>query len=582
MTQPANLVDILHNKRAQNRIASSDAGKAIPVSNWLDTLPIAAAIFEHRNGDAKMLSHNMLYAKMGMDSHKGKAPYNIELAAYMQAVADNEGPVRLFNWVSPNAVSRRRLDITVAEHSVMGQQNPHYLMSFIDRTAEAETQLNHRREMMSDSLTGLSNRSGFEEQIESYIEMRLSGHDSKFDPPKFAIISVDLSRFSQINECAGAIVGDELIISVASRLSGVVRKNDLLARLGGNEFGIFVELPEGQADASRLTERVEAAFANPYKLSNLEIQVNAAIGIAIGVMGEGNNSDTIRYAQIALKQAKQKNATSIYEPEVLARARRRFTMETDLRVALENDRLHMEYQPLIDLNTGNISGFEALARWTDPDRGVVSPVDFIPVAEECGLIVPLGRWAMNTAANTLAEWDKRSGRKLPVKLNVNLSAVQFVRDDIAQVVAETMRHTGIDGERLTLELTESVILSDPDRAAKVMESLKGLNTNLAMDDFGTGYSNLAYLQRLPIDILKIDRSFVTEMLQDKDKVSIVRAVLSLADALGMQTTAEGIETIELSHTLAALGCSHGQGFYFARPLSADKAYTYYKEQLPEG
>ncbi len=579
MVQHSKLADILHNTRARSRIATSDIGTPIAVSNWLDMLPIAAAIFEFANGSANMISHNHLFEKMGLNSGKGKSPHHIELAAYIQAVAENEGAVRVFNWTAPDSISRRRFDITVAKHTVGGEQHAQYLLSFMDRTATAENELNMRREMMSDSLTGLANRSGFEEQIENSIEASLLACSAYKPKPKFAILSVDLSRFSQVNECAGAIVGDELIISVASRLRSSIRKHDLLARLGGNEFGIFVELCEGQEDASLIIERIEAAFANPYRLSQLETQVDAAMGVAIGTMGKDNAPNILRYAQIALKQAKQKNRTTVYEPSVLVQARRRFTLECDLRIAIAKDRLHLEYQPLIDLNSGQITGFEALARWNDPDRGNVSPVTFIPVAEECGLIVPLGRWAMHSAAKTLADWDSKAGRKLPLRVNVNLSAVQFVRDNIASVVEEAIRHTHIDGNCITLELTESVILSDPDRAIKVMQSLKNLDTSLAMDDFGTGYSNLAYLQKLPIDILKIDRSFVTKMLEDKDKVSIVRAVLSLADTLDMQTTAEGIESIELSHTLAALGCSHGQGFYFARPLSADKAYSYYQKQL---
>ncbi|WP_164116581.1 bifunctional diguanylate cyclase/phosphodiesterase [Sphingorhabdus sp. Alg239-R122] len=577
MTHHAKLTDIMHSKRAENRRVTLDQGQPVAVSNWLDTIPVAAAIFAYVDGDARMVAHNSLFRQLGFDENRGNAPYNLELAAFMQSVIENEGDVRLFKWRSPNTISRRTIDITVARHPAGEKKHPHFLMSFVDRTAEAENQLNLRREMMSDSLTGLANRTGFEEQVEAYIDERTTNLSEFEQRPKFAVMSVDLSRFSRVNECAGSIVGDELIISVASRLRSAIRKHDLMARLGGNEFGIFVELDCNETNYAHLAARVEAAFADPYRLSEMEVQVDAAIGIAVGTMADGDPADIIRYAQIALKRAKTSNKPSLYAPEVLQQARHRFSIETDLRKAIEKDLLHLEFQPLVNLTSGTITGFEALARWHDPDRGNVSPVDFIPVAEECGLIVPLGRWALEKSASTLAGWDRNNGDKLPVKVNVNLSAVQFARDNVASVVEEVIRCAKLDGERLTLELTESVILSDPDRAVRVMESLKGLNTCLAMDDFGTGYSNLAYLQRLPIDILKIDRSFVTQMLEDKDKVSIVRAVLSLADALGMQTTAEGIETLELSHTLAALGCSHGQGFYYARPLSADKAYAYYQE-----
>jgi EAL domain-containing protein (putative c-di-GMP-specific phosphodiesterase class I) len=244
-------------------------------------------------------------------------------------------------------------------------------------------------------------------------------------------------------------------------------------------------------------------------------------------------------------------------------------------------KLTLAYQPLINLKSGQVAGFEALARWTHPDRGEISPSEFIPVAEESGLILSLGRWAMDRAAHTLTGWDAAVGRELPLYVAVNLSAIQVARDDIAQMVSGALRSSGLSGKRLSLELTESSIVQDPARAKRVFEALKALDATVAMDDFGTGYSSLAYLQRLPIDVLKIDRSFVTAMMSDPDSVSIVRAVLSLAEALGMSTTAEGIETIELATTLAALGCASGQGFYYARALDADAAIEFWRSRALE-
>jgi EAL domain-containing protein (putative c-di-GMP-specific phosphodiesterase class I) len=225
-----------------------------------------------------------------------------------------------------------------------------------------------------------------------------------------------------------------------------------------------------------------------------------------------------------------------------------------------------------------VAGFEALARWTHDDRGEISPTEFIPVAEESGLILQLGRWAMDKAAQTVASWDEAAGGPLPLYVGVNLSAIQVARDNIAEVVESALRSSGLKGERLTLELTESSIVQDPSRAIRVFEALKALDATVAMDDFGTGYSSLAYLQRLPIDVLKIDKSFVTGMMRDPDSIAIVRAVLSLADALGMSTTAEGIESVELATTLAALGCSSGQGYFFAKPLEPDAALAYWKSR----
>ena len=223
-------------------------------------------------------------------------------------------------------------------------------------------------------------------------------------------------------------------------------------------------------------------------------------------------------------------------------------------------------------------GFEALSRWRRDDGKAMPPTEFIPVAEESGLILPLGRWAFDAAMRTLADWDRRAGRILPIRMGVNVSPIQIARDDMAAVVTEALATHGLSGDRLMIEITESAIIADPERANRVLEALKLSDAKIAMDDFGTGYSSLAFLQKLPIDVLKIDRSFVTGMLTDRDSLAIVRAVLSLAESLGMSTTAEGIETVELAETLTALGCASGQGFYFSEPLPADEAYAYWERR----
>jgi EAL domain-containing protein (putative c-di-GMP-specific phosphodiesterase class I) len=350
-----------------------------------------------------------------------------------------------------------------------------------------------------------------------------------------------------------------------------------LARTGGNEFGILVGLKRGVNDALAAAERIQQIMSTPFKLSELEIRVECAIGVAL-MHTRQDAEELFRNAQFAVKQAKAAGIPQVYEPKEASAARRRFSIETELRRALDKDHLKLFYQPLINLKSGEVAGFEALARWTHEDRGEISPSEFIPVAEESGLILQLGRWAMDNAAQTLADWDKQSGEKLPLYVGVNLSAIQVARDNIAEMVSSALRSSGLTGDRLTLELTESSIVQDPGRATRVFESLKALDATVAMDDFGTGYSSLAYLQRLPIDVLKIDKSFVSGMMRDPDAVAIVRAVLSLAEALGMSTTAEGVETVELATTLAALGCASGQGYYFAKPLEADEALDYWKSR----
>lgn len=445
------------------------------------------------------------------------------------------------------------------------------LATVIDRTAEVRAERNLRAEMLRDSLTGLPNRLAFTEMIES------ASRDKGDGKSGHAVLIIDLSRFSRINESMGSLAGDELLITFARRLISALRAGDRLARTGGNEFGVIVALRRGVADAMRAADRIRDVLATPFRLSELEIRVECAVGIAL-MQPAQDAEELFRNAQFALKQAKLSGCPQVYEAREASAARRRFSIETELRRALDRDQLELAYQPLMNLRTGEVSGFEALARWTHPDRGEISPNEFIPVAEESGLILSLGRWAMHRAASTLAKWDRNSGEPLPMYVGVNLSAIQVARDDVAAIVADALRSSGIGGERLSLELTESAIVQDPGRATRVFDALKSLDTTVAMDDFGTGYSSLAYLQRLPIDVLKIDRSFVTGMMVDPDSVAIVRAVLGLAEALGMSTTAEGIETRELATTLAALGCDSGQGFYFAEPLAEDQALAFWQSR----
>jgi predicted signal transduction protein with EAL and GGDEF domain len=375
----------------------------------------------------------------------------------------------------------------------------------------------------------------------------------------------------------GSLAGDELLITFARRLILALRAGDVLARTGGNEFGVLVSLRRGVEDALKAAERIQQVMTAPFKLSELEIRVECAIGVALMHAGQ-DSEELFRNAQFAVKQAKAAGVPQVYEPHQATEARRRFSIETELRRALEKDQLKLFYQPLINLKTGRVAGFEALARWDHEDRGEISPTEFIPVAEESGLILTLGRWAMDKATRTLADWDKQVGEELPLYVSVNLSAIQIARDDIAGMVGSTLKTNGLNGNRLSLELTESAIVQDPSRAIRVFDGLKALDASLAMDDFGTGYSSLAYLQRLPIDVLKIDKSFVSGMMVDPDAVAIVRAVLSLAEALGMSTTAEGIETVELATTLATLGCASGQGFYFAKALEPEAALDYWKSR----
>ena len=544
----------------------------------LAALPIAAAIVGLTSkGVLCLIERNSRFDEVialtgdeAMMSGDFRQCTHLGIAQLMQEFLADFDATNELDFCEGEGIGARYFRIKLAPLSRCDKGRPRCLVSLVDRTVEVQAERTLRAEMLRDSLTGLPNRLSFTETIE--IKGSGSARDSEY-----AVLVVDMLRFSRINELMGSLAGDELLITFARRLISALRGGDVLARTGGNEFGILVGLKRGVEDALAAAERIQQVMTTPFKLSELEIRIECGIGVALMQAGQ-DPEELFRNAQFAVKQAKAAGKPQVYEPKEASAARRRFSIETELRRALDKDQLKLFYQPLINLKSGEVAGFEALARWSHEDRGEISPTEFIPVAEESGLILQLGRWAMDKAAQTVAEWDREAGEPLPIYVGVNLSAIQVARDNIAEVVESALRSSGLKGERLTLELTESSIVQDPGRAMRVFEALKALDATVAMDDFGTGYSSLAYLQRLPIDVLKIDKSFVTGMMRDPDAVAIVRAVLSLADALGMSTTAEGIETVELATTLAALGCSSGQGYYFARPLEAEAALEYWKSR----
>ena len=547
------------------------SGTAMPLSprapdmqDQLDLLPIPAVVTSIRGGEILFEATNSAFCEAGFGRTPLRSPVALLLRPRIAAFLESARTRETFAWQNGDAVDCRHYRVHVARHAGTRDR---CMLTFVDQTAELRTEANLRREMMTDSLSGLPNRAGFSERLEDVIG------DDGARRARYAVMIVNLDRFSRVNACLGSLAGDELLITVARRLKGALRGRDVLARTGGDEFGILLSLDEGLGDATHVAKRIQSALATPFRLSDFEIRVSCSIGIAFGADTGGDSEDLIRHAQFAVKRSKASGAVEAYQTQAFDIARERFGMETALRRAIDGQQLRLTYQPICDLATGRIVSFEALARWRNEDGVELLPGDFIPVAEESGLIIPLGRWAMNAAAATLAGWDGQHGGDCGVRFAVNLSAIQLQRDDIAQVVENALRASGLGGERLTIELTESALIADPDRVAATMQALKALGTTIAMDDFGTGYSNLAFLQKLPIDVLKMDRSFVTGMLADRDKIAIVRAILSLAQALGMKTTAEGVETNELAQTLAALGCTYGQGFLYARPLEADAAYA---------
>lgn len=544
----------------------------IGASEWLTALSQAAAILSCENNAINIVEANEPFLKAFREHRErtaATAQASAEWRARVTGFAQSDRDSESFEIRRDGKLGPEYFLCTLGRLRATGARTEQFLFTAIDRTSERTMEKNLRRELLSDGLTALPNRTGFGEEIDDRL-----ANGSWPDNAQFGIIAIDLSRFSRVNESLGPMAGDELLITVAKRLKSCLRQGDVLARIGGNDFAIFARLNNGLSDSLQIVQRIREALSSPIRLSDLQIRVDCAIGCALSTHLEDDPDDVVRKAQAAVKIAKRTGKVEIYRNGVLKEAQRRFSIESRLRDALAHGGLTLAYQPLIHLQTGEITGFEALARWDDPELGHVSPVEFVPVAEESGLITPLGRWAAYEAAQALSRWDAKFGQALPVGVNVNLSPIQMARDDVASMFEEALRYSGIGGHRLTAELTESAIIADPDRMSRVLMALKDLGAMIAMDDFGTGFSNLASLQRLPIDLLKIDRSFVTGLLQDRDKVAIVRAILSLAQALGMATVAEGIETIEVGQTLAALGCNFGQGYAYSRPLAADAAYQY--------
>jgi diguanylate cyclase (GGDEF)-like protein/PAS domain S-box-containing protein len=418
-------------------------------------------------------------------------------------------------------------------------------------------------EAYHDALTGLASRALFRERL----DRALSGGGDAAD---VAVVFLDLDGFKEVNDSLGHAAGDQLLVQVAARLHDSVRAGDLVARFGGDEFGVLVESIVARADAESLGQRIVEVLRAPFDIDGRTLHVGASVGLASAADAD-DIEQLLRNADLAMYRAKAAGGGGVaaYDPLMLTGLVERLALESDLRLALERDELRLHYQPTVDLASGEIVGFEALVRWEHPTRGLVPPLEFIPAAEATGLIVPLGRWVLTEACRQAVAWGAQANR--PLRMSVNVSVRQFELCDLAAVVAQVLTETGMPARLLCLEMTESVLLTDTEENLAQLRRLKQLGVALAMDDFGTGFSSLAYLRRFPLDTLKIDRTFVDRLGGDGRDEALVHTIVRLGQSLGMSTVAEGIEDGVQFATLRGMGCDFAQGFHMSRPLPAAQA-----------
>ena len=486
-----------------------------------------------------------------------------EALAYYEARITARLPFRDFDFRMKRSDGQTRW-IRVSGEPVFGEDGSFQGYRGVSRdiTTTALAELKVQELARIDSLTGLPNRNMFLAEIERAIA-RTRRHGLPF-----AVCFIDLDRFKSINDTLGHAAGDQLLREMAGRLRGVLRTTDLVARLGGDEFVVLLEGTAGVADLGVIGNKMLAALSEPLTLGPALVQLSGSIGISCHPADGDDAATLLRHADAAMYLAKSrgKNNVQIYTSQLAEEASRAFELESQLRLALAREELLLHFQPKIDLASGRLCSVEALLRWDHPLRGAVSPGDFIPLAEERGLIVPIGRWVVQAACRQIRSW--RDAGFTPVPVAVNLSARQFASDTLVADIEDALTRYDVSPSELEFELTESALMAEPDRAAEVLERLGRMGIGIAIDDFGTGYSSLSYLKRFRARQVKIDRSFIHGLPGDRDDVAITQAVIAMAHSLGLGVVAEGVETSDQLKTLRAMGCDQAQGFLLGRPMPA--------------
>lgn len=458
---------------------------------------------------------------------------------------------------------RYQLEQLVEERTIELTKVNEQLQRDIAERRRAEEQLLHNA--LHDGLTGLPNQALFMDRLGLALERAKRRKDYLF-----AVLFLDLDRFKVINDSLGHIVGNQLLIAISRRLETFLRSVDTVARLGGDEFTILLEDIEDTSTAIHIAERIQKELALPFNVNELEVFTSVSIGIALSSQSYAQPEHLLRDADIAMYRAKAlgKARYEVFDTDMHNRAVLLLQLETDLRRAITREEFLIHYQPIVSLVTGSIVGFEALVRWNHPKRGLISPIEFIPVAEEAGMIVMIGQWVLREACSQMHKWHTQFPTTPPLTISVNLSGKQIMQLELLQQINFVLQETGLDASSLKLELTESVLIDNTESATAMLSQLRALNIELHMDDFGTGYSSLSYLHRFPISTLKIDRSFISNIGIGGENLEIVRAIVALAHSLNMNVTAEGVETLEQLALLRGMQCNRGQGYFFSRPLDS--------------
>lgn len=444
--------------------------------------------------------------------------------------------------------------------------------SIADRK-QVEAQLLHNA--LHDPLTNLPNRALFMDRLGSAIK-RIKRHQDY----TFAVLFLDLDRFKVINDSLGHTVGDRLLIAIARCLENCLHPEDTVARLGGDEFVILLNDIKHVSDAIRVVKRIQKKLTLPFNLGESEVFTSTSVGVALSKTGYNHPEELLRDADTAMYRAKAlgKSRYAIFDLDMHDCAVKLLQLETHLRRAIERQEFRIYYQPIVLLETGKLTGFEALVRWQHPARGLVFPTEFISVAEETGLIVPIGCWMLREACLQMHAWQSQFPKQR-LTINVNLSTKQFLQPDLTEQISKILAETKMDARALKLEITESAIMENTESARSLLLQLKDLDIKLQMDDFGTGYSSLSYLHRFPIDGLKIDRSFVNTMNSNRENIEIVQTIITLAHNLGMDVTAEGVETAQQLAQLRGMQCNHGQGYFFSKATDYQSAQALIAKNL---